>query len=94
MRITKSKNLKNYLETLIGFLTGVSWALVIILFLKLFFSFLPFGIFYALLAGSLGFVVGLFLVVIVELFSLQIEKTKEIKKQTKLLEDILNKLSK
>lgn len=85
--------MKSYLEILIGFLAGVSWALAIIFFFKLFFSFLPFGVPYALLAGLIGFVAGLFLVVLIELFSLQIEKSKEMKKQTKILEEILKKIS-
>ncbi|MDR0468002.1 MAG: hypothetical protein LBG67_04040 [Campylobacteraceae bacterium] len=86
--------MKSYLEILIHFLAGASWALAIIFFFKLFFLFLPFGFSYAFLAGIVGFVIGLFLVVLIELFSLQVERTKEMKKQTKLLEEIANRLSK
>lgn len=89
-----NNTLKNYLEVLIGFLAGAAWALAVIFFLKLFLLFLPFGITYAFLAGVIGFIIGLFFVVLVELFTLQVEKLKEMKKQTKLLEDILKQQSK
>jgi hypothetical protein len=72
-------------ETVISFLLGASWALVLLGAGLLFWSFLPFGIVVALLAGIVGSLLGLFFVVILELASLQYEKHRELRKQTDIL---------
>jgi len=72
-------------ETIISFLLGASWALVFLGAGILFWSFLPFGIIIALMAGIVGSLFGLFLVVILELASLQFEKYRELRRQTEIL---------
>ena len=72
-------------ETIISFLLGASWALVFLGAGVLFWSFLPFGIIIALMAGIVGSLLGLFLVVMLELASLQFEKYKELRRQTDIL---------
>jgi hypothetical protein len=81
---------KTYFDFLISFLSGASWALVIFGAIKLFVSFLPFGFFTALLAGFVGSLAGLFLVLIVEMASIQAKKLEELKRQTKLLEKLVS----
>lgn len=83
---------KKYYDLLIGFLTGAAWALVFILSINLFFTFLPNGLHIAIIAGLIGIVLGLFFVIFVETFSIQLEKLHELKKHTKLLEKLLEKL--
>jgi hypothetical protein len=82
---------KTYFEILISFLAGASWALVIFGAINLFLAFLPFGFLLALLAGFIGSLFGLFLVLIVEIASLQVKKFEELKHQTKLLEKMTKK---
>jgi len=72
-------------ETIISFLLGASWALVFLGAGLLFWSFLPFGIIIALMAGIVGSLLGLFFVVILELASLQFEKYRELRRQTDIL---------
>ena len=75
-------------ETIISFLLGASWALVFLGAGLLFWSFLPFGLIIALMAGIVGSLFGLFLVVMLELASLQFEKYRELKRQTKMIDSI------
>lgn len=75
----------SFTESIISFLLGASWALVFLGAGLLFWSFLPFGIIIALMAGIVGSLLGLFLVVILELASLQYEKHRELKRQTDIL---------
>jgi len=72
-------------ETIISFLLGASWALVFLGAGLLFWSFLPFGLIIALMAGIVGSLLGLFLVVMLELASLQFEKYRELQRQTDVL---------
>jgi energy-converting hydrogenase Eha subunit G len=92
--IKKRRNLrKTYIEFLISFLSGVSWALVVLGAVLFFFIFSRFGFFTGLLCAFIGAVFGLFMVLIVEIFSIQIQKLEELKRQTKLLEKLLEKKS-
>ncbi|SFP26105.1 hypothetical protein [Hydrogenimonas thermophila] len=75
----------SFTESIISFLLGASWALVFLGAGLLFWSFLPFGIIIALMAGIVGSLLGLFFVVILELASLQYEKHRELKRQTDIL---------
>ena len=76
-------------ERLISLLLGASWAVVFIGAFYAFTSFFPIGLFYALLACFIGSIPGLLLVVILEVAQIQIDKLKEMKKQTLLLEELL-----
>lgn len=50
----------------------------------------PFGFFTALIGAFLGSLGGLFFVIVFEIANIQIEKLEEIKKQTKLLEKLVD----
>jgi hypothetical protein len=80
-------------ERLISLLQGASWALVVIGATVFFSTLYPFGLFTALLGAFIGSLGGLFFVVLFEMAHQQSEKLSEIKKQTKLLEKIDEKLS-
>ena len=77
---------QSIIERLISLLQGASWALAV---LGAFSLLSPFGFFAALLGMFLGMLPGFVLVVICELAHLQFEKFHELKKQTALLEQIL-----
>jgi len=79
-------------ETLISFLLGAAWALVLLGAAFLFWSFLPFGLVIAFMAGIVGSLFGLLFVVLLEVTSLQFEKFRELKRQRELLETIASAL--
>jgi fatty acid desaturase len=79
---------RTFAETIVGFLLGAAWALVLFGALFFFWSFLPFGLFIALVAGLVGSLFGLLCVVLLEVASVQFEKAREMKRQTRLLEEI------
>jgi len=75
-------------ETIVSFLLGAAWAVVLLGIVLLFWSFLPFGLVVAVMAGLVGSLLGLFLVVMLEVVALQFDKHREMKRQTHLLEKI------
>lgn len=77
-------------ERLISLLQGASWALVVVGATTFFSLLYPFGLFTALIGSFIGSLGGLFFVVIFEMAHQQNEKLEEIKKQTKLLEKLVN----
>jgi len=77
------------LSFLINFLLGASWAFALVGASTLFFSFLPIGIIYALIGGFLGALPALFMVLLIEYFLMREEKLNELRKQTKLLEELV-----
>ena len=79
-------------ESIVNFLLGAAWAAVLTGALLLFWSFLPFGLLIALMAGIVGSLFGLFLVVILEVAALQFEKQRELQRQTRLLEAMARRL--
>ncbi|WP_457597257.1 hypothetical protein [Hydrogenimonas sp.] len=79
---------RTLVETVLNFLLGAAWAIVMLGALLLFWSFWPFGIVIALMAGVVGSLFGLFLVVLLEVAALQFEKMRELRHQTRLLEKI------
>ena len=81
------------LSILINFLLGASWAFALLGASTLFFTLLQIGIFYALIGSLLGALPGLFIVLLIEYFLMREEKLNELKKQTKLLEEIATKNS-
>lgn len=79
------------LSLLINFLLGASWAFALLGAATLFFLFLHISLFYSLFGSFLGALPGLFMVLLIEYFLMRQEKLNELKKQTKLLEDLLAK---
>jgi len=80
-----------YLSILINFLLGASWAFAFLGASTLFFLLLNVGIFYSLFGSFLGAVPGLFFVLLIEYFLMRQEKLNELRKQTKLLEELVSK---
>jgi len=77
------------LSFLVNFLLGASWAFAFAGATIFFFIFLEIDVFYAILASFLGSLPGLFLVLFIEYFLIRQENLNELKKQTKLLEDLV-----
>jgi len=86
-------NRHNFFEKLLSLLQGASWALVFVGSTSSFLALYHSGLFVALIAAFLGALIGLFFVVIFEIAQIQIDKLKELKKQTKLLEQLLESTS-
>ena len=86
MRIIRSR-----LNTLVNFLLGASWALVFISVAFTFLTYLPFSIIDAILMGFFAALPGLLLVVLLEYVMTGEAKLDEMKKQTALLEKLLEK---
>ena len=84
----KLKNRQSFFEKLLSLLQGVAWALVSVGSISFFTSLYHLGLFIAILGAFIGALLGLFFVVIFEIAQLQIEKLKEMKKQTLLLEKL------
>ena len=77
------------LSILINFLLGASWAFAFLGAFIFFYLFLEIGVIYSILASFLGATPGLFLVLLIEYFLMRQEKLNELKKQTKLLEKLV-----
>ena len=77
------------LSILINFLLGASWAFAFLGAFIFFYLFLEIGVIYSVLASFLGATPGLFLVLLIEYFIMRQEKLEELKKQTKLLETLV-----
>ncbi len=77
------------LSILINFLLGASWAFALLGASTLFFLFLNVSIFYALFGSFMGALPGLFFVLLIEYFLMRQEKLTELKKHTKLLEELV-----
>ncbi len=82
---------KNSFESIISFLQGASWAIVVIGAYLFFTLFYPFGLIVALVGGFFGAMIGLFMVVFFEMAHSQEESLKEQREQTKLLKELLAK---
>lgn len=79
------------LSILINILLGASWAFALLGAFTLFFLFIHVGFFYSLIGSFLGALPGLFMVLLIEYFIMREEKLDELKKQTKLLEELVAK---
>jgi len=71
---------------------GIFWALLLLSAFFFFRSFISLGILPALTAVIFSTVFWLFFIIILEMANLQIEKIKELKKQTEILESIEKRL--
>ncbi len=85
------RNSTALLSLLINFLLGASWAFAFLGAASLFFIFLQVGIIYSLIGAFLGALPGLFMVLLVEYYLLREEQLEELKKQSKLLEELVAK---
>ena len=85
---------KNLTQFIISLLQGASWALVIIISVYIFFHMLQYGYVIALISALFGSFIGLFFVSFFELINIELKNLEESKKQTKLLQDILQELKK
>jgi len=76
---------------IVNFLLGVAWASVLIGAATSFFSLYTSNIFYALIYALISAIPGLIAVLLIEHFITGKEKLEELKKQTQLLEKLLDK---
>ncbi len=81
---------KNF-DSLVSFMQGASWGVVIVGAYLFFTLFYPFGLIVALVGGFFGATIGLFMVVFFEMAHTQEEALLEQKEQTKLLRELLDK---
>ena len=81
---------KNF-DSLVSFMQGASWGVVIVGAYLFFTLFYPFGLIVALIGGFFGATIGLFMVVFFEMAHTQEEALVEAKEQTKLLRELLDK---
>ena len=91
MKSTKKRRLskkQNFFEKLLSLLQGAAWALAIVGSTSFFLSLYHLGIFLALIGAFVGALLGLFFVVLFEIAQIQVDKLKELKKQTLLLEKL------
>ena len=82
---------KDIYDRIIGFLQGASWAIVVVgAFFTFKFSIL-WGLSFSIFLTILYIVISLFLILLLDAFSVNKQKLEEAKKQTKLLEKIYSK---
>ncbi len=84
-------NNKNF-ESIVSFMQGASWGLVIIGAYLFFTLFYPFGLIIALIGGFFGASIGLFMVIFFEMAHIKQEMHKEKVKHTVLLEKMVDLL--
>jgi len=78
------------LSFVVNFLLGVAWASVIIGAITSFLSFYQDSFFYAIVSAFIGALPGIIAVLLLEVVITTKEKHLELKKQTKLLEELLS----
>ena len=84
---------KSLLENIISFLLGIFWALLILSAFFFFTTFIKNGLLTAIVFTVLSSIFWLMFIVFLEVCNIQIEKIKELKRQTKILESIKNRLN-
>ena len=80
---------QSFFEKLLSLLQGAAWALVVVGAFTLFTNFYHLGLLIGIFGAFLGSLVGFFFVVLFELIQIQFDKLREVKKQTKLLEKLV-----
>ncbi len=85
-------NNKNF-ESIVSFMQGASWAMVIVGAYLFFTLFYPFGLIIALIGGFFGASIGLFMVIFFEMAHIKQEMHKEKIKHTALLEKMVDLLA-
>ena len=83
---------RSLLEIVISFLVGVLWALMLISVVLTFLSLLHAGVVIAISLSLLVASFWLFMIVILEMANIQIEKLKELRHQSQILESIEKRL--
>ncbi len=83
---------RSWLEIVISFLLGVLWALLGLSVALVFFSFYKVSFFAALSFSILVACFWLFLIVFLEMANIQIDRLKELKEQTRILQKIEKRL--
>jgi hypothetical protein len=78
----------------INFFLGIAWASVLIGVVTPFFSFVHFGLFDTFISAVIGALPGLVAILLLEHIITIKEKHYELKKQTRLLEELLEKIDK
>ncbi len=86
--MVKNKNI----NTIVNFMQGLSWAVVVVGAYLLFTLLYPFGLIIALIGGFIGASLGLWMVVFFEMAHTKQEMHKEKIKHTKLLQEIVQLL--
>ncbi len=81
----------NLISALINILLGVAWASVLVSAVSAFFTHYAQGILYAVASAIVWMIPGLFSVLVLEYILSGFARLEEAKKQTKLLEELLNK---
>jgi len=76
------------LNFLINFLLGSAWSLALVGAIAAFIRFIDVGFLYALASMVVWSIPGLFLVLVFEYFLAAFERNEELKRQSRLLEDI------
>jgi len=79
---------KDIYDRIISFLQGASWAIVLIGALFTFKFSILLGISFSIFLTILYIIISLFLILLLDAFSVNRERLKEAKKQTKLLEEL------
>jgi len=85
---------KSLFETLLSFLLGISWAVLVLGSLLTFKTFLDFGVFTAILATIIFIFTTLFFILVLETMNVFRDGHEEKKRQTRLLYDIRELLKK
>ncbi len=89
-KATTTSMQKDIFDKIINFLLGASWAIVLFGAIITFKTFLILGFSLSLFITVLYIIVTLFMILALDTFAINREKLVEMKKQTKLLEDIHN----
>ena len=83
---------RSWLEVVISFLLGVLWALLGLSVALVFLSFYKVSLFAAISFSLLAACFWLFLIVLLEMANIQIDKLKELQEQTQILREIEKRL--
>ena len=81
---------KDFFDRVLGFLLGVSWAILLIGAILIFQTFLLIGFYFSLFVTSFFLFIMFFIILALDAFAINREKLKELKKHTKLLEELKN----
>jgi uncharacterized membrane protein (DUF106 family) len=80
-----------FLSFLLNFLLGAAWAFALAGATIVFYLYVDFSFFYALFAALIASLPGLLFVLFIEYFFIKQEHLDELKKQTKLLQELVDK---